>query len=129
MELNKNVNMSNRIGTAKTLAIDDPVRPKSLTIDKKIETHLTDQMNLLQFSRLYKAGDIPIVDFFIGYLLIFFLNAVTTHLDPIIILILTVPMVIIFNLITDPNIRLTRFLSTVIAISFILIIIVVYRSR
>lgn len=76
-----------------------------------------DTMNLLEFSRLYKLGQIPIIDFAIGYIILYILNSICAKYDHKLILIITVPLVIIFNLLLNPNVKPTIALGIVCIIS------------
>ena len=79
-----------------------------------------EKLNLWQFSRMYKVYDIPITDFVIVYVILYCLN----HLYPIdgfkLVFIMTIPITIIFNMLTNPEITMKS--STVFFVIIILLI-------
>ena len=76
-----------------------------------------DTMNLLEFSRMYKLGQIPIIDFIIGYIFLYIINSIWTKYDYKLILIITVPLVIIFNLLLNPDVKLSIGLGIILVVS------------
>ena len=81
-------------------------------------------INLWQFIRLYTIAGIPIIDFFITYILIYVFNSYYLHYDEKIILISTIPITIIYNLLTNKNVKMSWFLLAVIIISVFLLFMV-----
>jgi|SRR5579872_257063 len=94
-------------------------RPRNYT--NKISNSSNDkspkEITLLHFMRLYKVGNIPIIDFVVVYLMLCVLNHLYFHLDYKIILISAIPFTIIFNLLADPNCKLSQSTLIVLAAS------------
>ena len=80
----------------------------NLIIDEKKE------MSLLEFSRLYKIGQIPIMDFVMIYILLYVLNSICLKYDYKYILIATIPLVILLNLITNKSLKMNWFLLVIV---------------
>ena len=82
------------------------------------------KLNLWEFSRMYKVYNIPITDFIIVYIVLYFLSRLYSWGDPKMIFLLTIPITLIFNMIINP--KLTVGIYNVLFI--IVIIFVIYAS-
>ena len=76
-----------------------------------------NQINLVEFTRLYKIGPIPVIDFIIIYICFYLLNSIYFDLDYKIILIATIPLTILFNLITNANCKVTNLILLILIVS------------
>jgi hypothetical protein len=74
-------------------------------------------INLWEFIRLYTIGNIPIIDFLIIYIAIYLINSLYLNYDKKIVLISTIPITILYNIITNKNMKVTTFLVLVLIIS------------
>ncbi len=90
--------------------------------DSNTDSDAKPILNLWQFCQLYKIGGIPVIQFIVLYFLLYIFNAIYGHYNYKLILIITVPIVIIFNLITNPNVKLSIINASIIFIALILII-------
>jgi hypothetical protein len=81
-----------------------------------------EKLNLWQFLHLYTIGGIPIIDFFIFYVILYIVNALYLHCDYKLILLLTVPIAIVYNILTNKNLKISLFivLASLISIYFLL---------
>lgn len=77
-------------------------------------------LKLWKFIRLYKIGNIPIVDFIFVYIGLYIINSLWFHADHYLTLILTIPITLLLNIIFNKKIKIT------ITIFFIIIIFLVY---
>lgn len=75
------------------------------------------EISLLDFSRLYKIGKIPVIDFIIIYILLYSINSIYFKYDYKIILIVTIPITIIFNLFTNPQLKLSTIMLIILILS------------
>ena len=83
-----------------------------------------EAINLWQFIRLYTVAGIPIIDFFITYILIYVFNCFYFHYDAKIIVLLAIPVTIIYNLLTNKNVKISWFLIAIMIISVFLLFVV-----
>jgi len=75
------------------------------------------EISLLDFSRLYKIGKIPVIDFIIVYILLYSINSIYFRYDYKIVLIITIPITIIFNLFTNPQLKLSTIMLIILILS------------
>ncbi len=104
----------------KFLSVSEYVKKQPDTIKTNPKTKPVT--NLLEFSRLYKVCDIPIIDFIVTYIFLYYFNCLYFHHDFKIILIMTVPITLLFNILTNPNVQITSSIIVII-ISLVLIIV------
>lgn len=76
------------------------------------------QLNLWQFCRLYTIGQMPIMDFFVIYVILYSINTICTDYNYKLILIATIPLTIIFNIFTNKNIKISGLLILILLTSF-----------
>lgn len=69
------------------------------------------------YCRFYRIGQIPILDFVVGYIFLYCLNSVCPHFDYKFILIATIPMVITINIMINKKIKITVSQIVIIAMS------------
>ncbi len=74
-------------------------------------------ISLWQFLKLYTIGDIPIIDFCIVYVILYVINSLYLHYDYKIILVLTVPITIIYNILTNKRLKISIFMVVAIIVS------------
>lgn len=79
------------------------------------------EINLLQLSRLYTIGQIPIMDFIVLYLILYVLNFLCFQCNYKLILVSTIPLVIIFNLLINKDMKMTwtLFIILIVTISYL----------
>lgn len=105
------------LSTSGAAIIMDDVNDKILENERIMSTHTSknqESLNLWQFSKLYKIGNIPIIDFFICYVVLYMFNCLYNFCDHKITLIATIPIVLIFNLITNPFVETSPLILIVI---------------
>lgn len=73
-------------------------------------------MSMIEFIRLYKIGNVPIMDFFFTYIILYVANKLYTNIDNKYIIIGTVPITLLIDIILDDKITP----SVLITIIFIL---------
>lgn len=113
-----NINKTALTGALLTLGAETVINDDSSNGEISRDSFLRpDTMNLLEFSRMYKLGQIPIIDFIIGYIFLYIINSICGKYDYKLILIITVPLVIIFNLFLNPNVKPTIGLGIILVIS------------
>lgn len=84
--------------------------------------NIENRLSLLNFSRLYKIGQIPIMDFIIIYIILCILNAIYFNYDYKFMLILTIPLTILSDIIFIKNIKTTKLLLIIFLVSIIYLI-------
>lgn len=70
-------------------------------LDEYLQENISEnekQLNLWQFIRLYKIGQIPIIDFVVTYIVLYLFNLYYFHFDYKFILMMTILVVILFNM-------------------------------
>jgi hypothetical protein len=82
-----------------------------------------EKISLLQFSRLYKIGGIPILDFVITYILLYILNATYLKLDYALILVATIPITIFFEMLTNKELNVTFMIILILVLSTMYVLI------
>jgi len=80
------------------------------------------KINLLEFSRLYKICEIPIINFVIVYIILYCLNCLHFDYDFKIILVAAVPITLIFSMISNPMLNMSISMMIVLIITIILVI-------
>lgn len=105
--------------TGASLIIDENSKKNQATLKSTTDfsEDTNDELNLWQFSRLYEFQNIPIVDFFLMYIVLYSINAVYFNYNYKFILISTIPLTIVINIIINPSIKLTNLLMAVIVAS------------
>lgn len=88
-------------------------------IAKTTNNHDNGEMNLFDFSRMYKIGQIPIMDFIVVYILLCILNALYFDYNYKFMLVATIPLTILTNVIFMKNIKLTGLLMTIFVVSIL----------
>lgn len=87
------------------------------------EKQTTPNINLLEFSRMYEICEIPIINFVIVYIILYFLNCLYFDYDFKIILIATIPITLIFSIVSSPKLKLSLSMIIISVISIILVIV------
>lgn len=90
-------------------------------IDINPDANIDDDLNLWKFSRLYTVGQIPIIDFIFVYIILYLVNYVFLGYNYKYILIGTIPLVILFNLITNPKMKISWFIVIIFIASIYLL--------
>lgn len=75
------------------------------------------ELNLCQFCRLYTIAGVPIMDFFIVYILFYVLNSICLKYDYKLVLLATIVVVIVFNIFTNKNISCLPFWIIVLVVT------------
>lgn len=116
-----NIIAGTAIGVAAGTAIEENNNKSNnyLTKQSDFQKIEIEQINLLEFSRLYKIAGIPIMDFVITYILLYCINALYLKYDCKIILILTFPVTIIFNMLINEKLKMTNLILLVLVLSII----------
>jgi hypothetical protein len=95
-------------------------------IEKKKDPHniLKNQsnMNLLEFSRLYKINKIPFMDFIIVYLFLYSINCICLGYDFEIILLVTLPITLVLEILTNSKLNISLTIFLIVLLSIILLI-------
>lgn len=79
--------------------------------------------NLIQFCRMFCIKEIPIVDFFVVYGILYFSNQYYLNVDYKCILIGTIPATLILNLLLNKNSKPTLLIMSIILISIVYLLI------
>lgn len=105
--------------TSASLVIDEDSKKNqpALKTNSDFSENANDELNLWQFSRLYEFQNIPIVDFFLFYIILYSINAIYFNYNYKFILVSTIPLTIVFNIIINPSIQLTNLLMIMIVTS------------
>lgn len=101
--------------------------------NKPLKTYYEDnekpipRYSLLDFIRLYKIGGIPIIDFFIVYIILYMINKIHFNYDFKLVLVATIPVTIVFNLVINKKIKITLIIIIILLLSM-LYLIYLYRK-
>ena len=117
------IQMANKI--AKPNSKIDINQLANLLLDKSIDDNkraTQTEINIVDFCRFYKVGHIPVIDFLVGYVILYVLNNICPKFDYRLILIGTIPLVIIFNLATNEDIQTNLLLLLILVGSIIYLI-------
>jgi len=76
-----------------------------------------NEINLVEFTKLYKVGQIPIIDFFMIYIIFYLINSLYLNLDYKIVLVATIPLTIVFNLITNDQCKISNMILLILVMS------------
>lgn len=87
--------------------------------NNKINNNNYNELNLLDFARLYKIGQIPIIDFVIVYIILYVFNKLYSCFDYKFIFVATIPITVIFNLIVNKRIKLSNMMIFILLLSII----------
>jgi hypothetical protein len=89
------------IGLSSIITAQD-IYPQQSKYEHDIDTNKSSrkEITLLHFMRLYKLGDIPVMDFIMIYIIFFVFNNLYFNIDYKIILIGSIPFTILFNMIS-----------------------------
>lgn len=133
-----NLNFANKaaisaMGLTTVIAEESLNDPKPINVGNLGKnTKSTDsqsEMNLLDFSRLYKIGGIPVIDFILVYVLLFIANKLYLDFNYKIILVATIPITIIFELIiSQGKIKLSFILILILIISIFYLLFANYHD-
>jgi hypothetical protein len=77
--------------------------------DLKNQENEDKEISLLDFSRMYRIGQIPVMDFVIVYIILYCLNYVSSvyNYNYKFILIATIPITLVFNLLTNKDLKVS----------------------
>lgn len=84
-------------------------------------------LKLWKFTRLYKIGKIPIVDFIFVYIGLYIINSLWFHVDHYLTLILTIPITLLLNIIFNKTIKITMTIFIIIIIFLVYAIFIVEK--
>lgn len=82
-----------------------------------IQTNCQEIINLWQFIRMYTISNIPLIDFIVVYVIIYIVNLLYLHYDKKFVLILTFPITILYNILSNNKLKITGFMLIIILIS------------
>lgn len=80
-------------------------------IDQSIT--LNHEMSLFDFSRLYKIGGVPIMDFVFVYILLYAINSLYLNLNFKIVLIATIPITILLDFVLNSKLKISNIILTI----------------
>lgn len=81
------------------------------------EMETTENISLVDFSRMYKIGGIPIIDFVVVYIFLYVLNHFYFKFDFKTVLVGTIPITIILEFISNPKVKLSTTMLTILVLS------------
>jgi hypothetical protein len=81
------------------------------------------QMNLLEFSRIYEIHNIPFINFFIVYALLYSLNCLHFGYDFRLVLLASIPITIFLSMISNPGLNLSLSMMIVLVVSVVLVMV------
>lgn len=90
------------------------MRANIIDDNKKVKR---EKINLIDFMRLYKVGSIPIIDFIFVYFILYATNRIFMLTDHRIIIILTIPITLLIDLMSNPEVRLNGLIAILFALS------------
>lgn len=85
--------------------------------DKPEDDTVEEKINLWKFIRLYTISGIPLIDIIIVYVILYIINSLYCGYNYKFVLILTVPITILFNMLTNKKFKLSIFILIVLIIS------------
>ena len=88
------------------------------------DPEIKPKLNLWEFSRMYQVYNIPVTDFIIVYLILYCVFHIYSYDNLKLALIMTIPITLIFNMVTNPKLTV----GTYNTIFIIVIIFLVYMS-
>lgn len=80
------------------------------------------KINLVEFSRLYRIGQIPIIDFIVVYIILYIVNALCWNFDFKFILVATIPITILFNIFSNKQLKISWVIIVILIICFYLLL-------
>ena len=83
------------------------------------------EISLWEFSRLYKIGQIPILDIILIYIILYLFNSLFLNYNFKFVLILVIPVTILFNVLTNKEFKI----SWLILLLFIISVYYLYRHN
>lgn len=87
------------------------------------------EINLIEFTRLYKFGQIPIIDFIFVYIIIYLVNSIYLDLDYKIILVGAIPITIVINLLMNKKCKTTNIIILVLIMSMYYLLTCNYEQK
>jgi hypothetical protein len=82
-----------------------------------------EPISTIEFARMYTVAGIPFLDFIISYIILWVINAFFPIFDQKTVLLGSVPITIVYNLMTNPNVKMNFFLLVVMMISIYFIVV------
>jgi hypothetical protein len=82
-----------------------------------------------EFIHLYTVGEMPIIDFFFIYIILYISNAVYFGRDQRLVLLLTIPITVIYNLITNREMKISWFIIIIMAISIYFLLTINFSKK
>lgn len=94
------------------------------------ETENPGTINLLEFSQMYKICGVPIINFFVVYIILYCINCIYLECDFKNVLLTTIPVTIIISILTNlKNKSSTSTTIFLIAMSIIALILIYYKKQ
>ena len=87
------------------------------TVPSRSHSAPAKEITLMHFMRLYKIGNIPVIDFIAVYIMLCILNNLYFHTDYKNVLISAIPFTIIFNILSNHRYKLTNTTLVVLTLS------------
>lgn len=103
--------------------ISNKHKKKEISDSTKEISESDKEISLLEFSRLYKIGQIPIMDFIAIYIILYLFNSICLHYNYKLILVSTIPITILFDILTNNNLKISGIMIFVLIISILYLII------
>ena len=85
--------------------------------DKNSKNKSVSKKTLMEFIRMYKIGNIPIMDFLITYILLYVSNKLYLNLDNKYVIIATIPITLLMDMILDDEITPSILIISIIIIT------------
>jgi hypothetical protein len=82
-----------------------------------------DKINLLEFSRMYEIYNIPFINFFIVYAILYGFNCLYFEYDFKLVLFATIPITILISMISNPELNLSIPMMILLVVSVVLFMI------
>lgn len=113
------INYHNRVMNFVAANIDSSDNQSNTMLYKPDVPKKRREMNVYHFCRLFTIGEIPIIDFIIIYLLLYFLNKIYFQCCYKLVLIAAIFTTILFNITTNKNVRQSGYIIIIIVLGFL----------
>ncbi len=115
------------LGAGAAIAMDDDDKNKimeeSVSDQADINTKTVEkEMSLWDYCKSYQIKNIPIIDFLIAYIFLYLLSKTWLHYDFKCVLVATLPLVLIFNLLENPKVKMSDgiFIILILSVTYLI---------
>jgi len=105
------------IAAGSFVSVDDDNTVHYMKENSSIASNSGKKISLWEFSRLYKIGQVPILDIILIYIIIYLFNSLFLHYNYKFVLLMIIPTTIIFEIITNKEFKVSLIVVIIFAIS------------